>query len=31
LTDINPLAVAQIKGFAEFFSVSVEFFMHGVV
>ncbi|GLO03388.1 hypothetical protein PPUJ13061_32860 [Pseudomonas putida] len=31
LNNKRKMTVAQIKGFAEFFSVPVEFFMHGVV
>lgn len=31
LNNKRKMTVAQIKGFAEFFKVPVEFFMHGVV
>lgn len=31
LNNKRKMTVAQIKGFAEFFSVPVEFFMHGVI
>jgi len=31
LNNKRKMTVAQIKGFAEFFNVPVEFFMHGVV